>query len=118
MPQDVRAGVGPDKIVQAPTPVGVVGSGSLRLTPLAVTVPMLLTVMSKPMLLPAMTGPTGSAVLVTWTSGWMTALDSAGAPQAASGTAVLLPSPRWLGAQCSVPATAGVYAGGVYGPDA
>src|SRR5438270_193801 len=39
------------------------GSGSLTVTPVAVPGPRLLTTMSKPMLSPALTGPTGLAVL-------------------------------------------------------
>src|SRR5437899_98872 len=40
------------------------GSGSFTVTPVAVPAPSLLTVMSKPMVSPALTGPAGLAVLV------------------------------------------------------
>src|SRR2546428_157607 len=42
------------------------GSGSLMVTLVAVPRPLLLTVMSKPMAVPALTGPTGLAALAMW----------------------------------------------------
>src|SRR5438270_535151 len=49
------------------------GSGSFTTTFAAVPGPLLLTTMSKPMLVPALTGPTGLAVLVMWMVGHWTA---------------------------------------------
>src|SRR5438270_6220658 len=48
------------------------GSGSLTVTPVAVPGPLLLTTMSKPMPVPALTGPAGLAVLVMWMVGHCT----------------------------------------------
>src|SRR5438270_48547 len=49
------------------------GSGSVMVTPVAVPGPLLLTTMSKPMFVPALTGPIGLAVLVMWMVGHWTA---------------------------------------------
>src|SRR5260221_4052131 len=48
------------------------GSGSLTVSLVAVPGPLLVTVMSNPMLVPALTGPTGLAVLVMWMLGHCT----------------------------------------------
>src|SRR5438270_2047523 len=48
------------------------GSGSVTVTPVAVPGPLLLTTMSKPMPVPALTGPAGLAVLVMWMVGHCT----------------------------------------------
>src|SRR5438270_2583012 len=51
------------------------GSGSVMVTPVAVPGPLLLTTTSKPMVSPALTGPTGLAVLVMVITGhWTTTL--------------------------------------------
>ena len=48
------------------------GSGSVMVTSVAVPGPLLLTTMSKPMPVPALTGPAGLAVLVMWMVGHCT----------------------------------------------
>src|SRR5437868_4953009 len=48
------------------------GSASVKVSPVAVPVPVLLTLTSKPMVAPAATGPVGLAVLVTARSGHWT----------------------------------------------
>ena len=52
------------------------GNVSVKLTPVALPVPMLLNVTSKPMSSPAETGPTGFATLVTFTSGHCTVTEA------------------------------------------
>src|SRR5207253_7702675 len=52
------------------------GSVSVKLTPVALPAPMLLSVTSKPMSSPAETGPAGLATLVTFTSGQFTVTEA------------------------------------------
>src|SRR5438552_2749158 len=66
IPQPVTAGL----MLQLRSPPG--GSGSVMVTRGAVPGPLLLTTMSKPMPVPALTGPAGLAVLVMWMVGHCT----------------------------------------------
>src|SRR5438270_892323 len=71
------------------------GSGSVMVTPVAVPGPLLLTTMSKPMFVPALTGPAGLAVLVMWMIGHCTTTLATGKPNRSSlvaTTAALLPT--------------------------
>jgi hypothetical protein len=70
--QPVNAGFS-DQLRSFPAPAGKV---SLTVTPLAVPVPLLSTVMSKPIVLPAATGPVGFAVFVIAMSAHCTSTES------------------------------------------